>query len=138
MALKSLLTDYGFLEVTKCLDEAETNLAENHFKDCIDRGREALEKTVTSILIAEGKKPSGSFSADIGTLSGTGIIDKETKKLTEATYSYLSEVGAHGRTGNVTSADAHYSLKEIYMRIDILLKKYLAYKTEKEKRRRGS
>jgi hypothetical protein len=131
MALKSLLTDYGFLEVTKCLDEAETNLAEKHYKDCIDRGREALEKTVTSILTVEGKKPSGSFSTDIGSLSGVGIIDKETKKLTEATYSYFSEVGAHGRAGEVTAGDAHYSLKEVYMRIDILLKKYSAYLSRK-------
>jgi hypothetical protein len=133
MALKSLLTNYGFLEVTKCLDEAETNLVEKHFKDCIDRGREALEKTVTSILTAEGKKPSNSFSTDIGTLSGMDIIDKETKKLTEATYSYLSEAGAHGRAGEVTAGDAHYSLKEVYMRIDILLKKYSAYLSRKTK-----
>jgi uncharacterized protein (UPF0332 family) len=133
MALKSLLTDYGFLEVTKCLDEAETNLAEKHYKDCIDRAREALEKTITSILISKKKKPSGSFATDIGTLSNMGIIDKETKKLTEATYSYLSEVGAHGRAGEVTISDAHYALKEVYMRIDIALKKYKAYLSKSSK-----
>jgi len=117
MALKSLLTDLGFLEVTKCLDEAETNLA---------------EKTVTSILSAIGKTPSGYFSTDVGTLSSLGIIDKETKKLTEATYSYLSEAGAHGRIGDLTSSDAHYALKETYMRIDILLKKYSMYSSKKD------
>ena len=132
MALKSLLTDLGFLEVTKCLDEAETNFAEKHFKDAIDRAREALEKTVTSILSAIGKKPSGYFATDVGTLSSLGIIDKETKKLTEATYSYLSEAGAHGRIGDLTSGDAHYALKETYMRIDILLKKYSMYSSKKE------
>ncbi len=132
MALKSLLTDLGFLEVTKCLDEAETNFAEKHLKDAIDRAREALEKTVTSILSAIGKKPSGYFSTDVGTLSSLGIIDKETKKLTEATYSYLSEAGAHGRIGDLTSGDAHYALKETYMRIDILLKKYSMYSSKKD------
>jgi len=132
IALKSLLTDLGFLEVTKCLDEAETNFAEKHFKDAIDRAREALEKTITSSLSATGKKPSGYFSTDIGTLSSLGIIDKETKKLTEATYSYLSEAGAHGRIGDLTSGDAHYALKETYMRIDILLKKYSMYSSNKD------
>jgi hypothetical protein len=127
MALKSMLTDYGFLEVTKCLDEAEDNMVNKHNKDCIDRSREALEKTASSMLTAEKKTPSGSFSTDIGTISNMGIIDKETKRLTEATYSYLSEKGAHGRAGEVTPGDAHYAMKETYMRIDILLKKYTTF-----------
>jgi hypothetical protein len=80
IALKSKLTDYGFGEVTKCLDEAEQNLAIHHFKDCIDRSREALEKTVGSILITEKKTPSGYFSTDIGTITNMGVVDKETKK----------------------------------------------------------
>ena len=132
MALKSMLTDYGFVEVTKCLEEAERNLAEKHFKDCITRCREALEKTAASLLAAEKKKPSGYFATDIGTLRGLGIFDKEVKKLTEATYSYLSEVGAHGRGGKLTLGDAHYAMKETYMRIDILLKKYTAYLAKKK------
>jgi len=130
MALKSQLSDYGFVEVIRCLDEAENNLAmrkPEHFKDCVDRSREALEKTAASILGAEGKTPSGYFSTDMGTLSNSGIVDKESKRLTEATYSYLSEVGAHGRAGEVTLGDAHFAMKETYMRIDILLKKYAEY-----------
>lgn len=130
MALKSQLSDYGFIEPVKCLDEAESNLAmrkPEHLKDCVDRSREALEKTVASILRAERKRPSSYFATDIGTLGGMGIIDKESKRLTEATYSYLSNVGAHGRTGEVTLGDAHYAMKETYMRIDILLKKYAEY-----------
>jgi HEPN domain-containing protein len=133
IALKSKLTDYGFEEVTKCLDEAEQNLASNHSKDCIDRSREALEKTVSSILITEKKTPSGHFSTDIGTITNMGILDKETKKLTEATYSYLSEVGAHGRGEKLTLGDAHYSMKETYMRIDVLLKKYAEHKKSEKK-----
>jgi len=135
IALKSTLTDYGFVEVVGCLDEAENNLAmrkPEHMKDCVDRCREALEKTTASILVAEKKKPSGYFSTDMGTLSGLGIVDKEPKKLTEATYSYLSEVGAHGRAGEVTLGDAHYAMKETYMRIDILLKKYTEYLARKK------
>ena len=136
IALKSQLSDYGFVEVVKCLDEAEDNLAmrkPEHYKDCIDRSREALEKTAAGILNAENKKPSGYFSTDMGTLSGLGIVDKETKRLTEASYSFLSEVGAHGRAGEVTLGDAHYAMKETYMRIDILLKKYAAYLAGKKK-----
>jgi len=132
IALKSTLTDYGFMEVTSCLEEAEEHLAEKHFKDCITRCRESLEKTSSSILAAEKKKPSGYFATDIGTLSGLGIIDKEVKKLTEATYSYLSEIGAHGRGGKLTLGDAHFAMKETYMRIDILLKKYAAYLSRKK------
>jgi hypothetical protein len=132
IALKSKLTDYGFEEVTKCLDEAEQDLAINHFKDCIGRSREALEKTASSILTTEKKTPSGYFSTDIGTIANMGVVDKETKKLTEATYSYLSEVGAHGRGEKLTSGDAHYAMKETYMRIDVLLKKYAEYKKSKK------
>lgn len=131
MALKSTLTDYGFMEVTKCLEQAEEHLAEKHFKDCITRCREALEKTGASILVTEKKKPSGYFATDMGTLSGLGIVNKEVKKLTEATYSYLSEVGAHGRGGKVTLGDTHYAMKETYMRIDILLKKYSKFLQKK-------
>lgn len=132
IALKSMLTDYGFMEVTKCLEEAEENLAEKRFKDCMTRCRESLEKTASSILAAEKKKPSGYFSTDMGTLSGLGMVDKESKRLTVATYSYLSEIGAHGRGGKVTLGDTHYAIKETYMRIDILLKKYAAYLTGKK------
>lgn len=131
IALKSQLSDRGFLEVVKCLDEAETNLAEKHFKDCIDRSREALEKTVSSILVTEKKIPSNYFSTDIGNMVGLGIIDKESKRLIEATYSYLSEVGAHGRGGDIQLGDAHYSMKETYMRVDILLRKYASYRPAK-------
>ena len=135
IALKSQLSDYGFVDVVKCLDEAENNLAmrkPEHLKDCIDRCREALEKTVASVLVAQKKKPSGYFSTDMGTLSGVRIVNKEPKRLIEATYSYLSEVGAHGRAGEVTLGDAHYAMKETYMRIDILLKKYAAYLERKK------
>jgi hypothetical protein len=133
MALKSTLTDYGFMEVTKCVEEAEQHFAEKHFKDCITRCRESLEKTASSVLAAEKRKPSGYFATDMGTLSGLGIGDKEVKKLTEATYSYLSEVGAHGRGGKVTLGDTHFAMKETYMRIDILLKKYKAYLASKKR-----
>jgi hypothetical protein len=136
LALKSTLTDYGFLEVTKCLDEAESNLAagkREHRKDCVDRSREALEKTIAAMLAASKKTPSGSFATDMGTLTNMGIVDKEPKKLIEATYSYLSEVGAHGRSEEVSLGDAHYAMKETYMRIDILLKKYAEFLTAREK-----
>lgn len=134
MALKSRLSDYNFLEVVRCLDEAEDNLATHkpeHMKDCVDRSREALEKTAASVLVAEKKKPSGYFATDMGTLSSLGIIDKESKRLMEATHSYLSEVGAHSRAGEVTLADAHYAMKETYMRVDILLKRYSEYSQRK-------
>ena len=132
MALKSTLTDYGFVEAIKSLEEAENNLAEKRFKDCMTRCRESLEKTVSSILVAENKKLSGYFSTDIGQLSSLDMVDKESKRLIVATYSYLSEVGAHGRGEKPKLGDAHYAMKETYMRIDILLKKYSTFLAKKK------
>jgi len=133
IALKSRLSDLGFTEAVRCLDEAESNLATKHYKDCINRCREALEKTVTSILLAQEKKPSGYFATDMGTLSNMIGISKEHKKLIEATYSYLSEVGAHGRGEKPKMGDAYYAMKETYMRIGILMKKYEDYSKKKSK-----
>ncbi len=133
IALKSKISDYGFVDVVKCLDEAETNLSLKHYKDCVDRNREALEKTVASIRTSIGQKPSGYFSTDIGSLAGFGVTNKEQKKLIEATYSYLSEVGAHGRGDSLTLGDAHYAMKETYMRIDIILKRYDEFLSKKKK-----
>jgi hypothetical protein len=127
MALKSMLTDYGFTEITKCLEEAERNLAEKHGKECVDRCREALDKTPSSMLTYLKKTPSLYFATDLGTLAGLGIIDRETKKLTEATFSYLSEAGPHGRVGDVSPQDAHWATKEVYNRIDVLLNKFAAH-----------
>jgi hypothetical protein len=133
MALKSVLTDYGFTEITKCLEEAERNLAEKHSKECVDRCREALDKTPPSMLVYIGKKPSFYFATDLGTLAGLGVLDKESKKLTEATFAYLSEVGPHGRAGEVSPQDAHWAMKEVYIRIDVLLNKFATYLKEETK-----
>jgi len=133
LALKSKLIDLNFNDVVKCLDEIDDNIANEHYKDAIDRSRESLEKTITNILNKLGKTPSNRFSTDIGTLSGKKLmfIDKETKLLTTATYSYLSEVGAHGRTGEVTQSDSYYTVKEVYMRIDKLINILDNYTKEK-------
>jgi len=96
MELKSKLSNFEFIDVLKCLDEADDNIANKHYKDSINRGRDALEKLVSNILLRLNKTPSYYFSTDIGTLSGMDFINKESKRLIEATYSYLSEVGAHG------------------------------------------
>jgi hypothetical protein len=133
MALKSTLTDFGFIEVTKCLEEAEGNLAEKHNKECVDRCREALDKLSSSMLVYIGRKPSYHFAADTGTLAGLGVIEKETKKLTEATFSYLSEAGPHGRAGELNPQDAHWATKEVYNRIDVLMNKFAAYLKKQEK-----
>jgi len=96
MELKSKLSNFEFIDVLKCLDEADDNIANKHYKDSINRGRDALEKLVSNILLRLNKTPSYYFSTDIGTLRGMDFINKESKRLIEATYSYLSEVGAHG------------------------------------------
>jgi hypothetical protein len=109
------------------LDEADDNLASRHYKDSINRCREALEKTISAMLTAQHKAPSNKFSTDLGTLSNLGVIAKAPRRLIVATYSYLSEVGTHGRGGEATLGDSSYAMKEAYMRIDILLKAYSTY-----------
>lgn len=131
-AIKSRLSDLEFIDVVKCLDQAEQNIVDKHHKDCHDRCREALEKTASSILEKERKKASKYFSTDIGTLCGMGVVDKETKRLAEATHSYLSQVGVHGIAEREPSAgDANFALKDTYLKIDTLLNKYGEYLAKK-------
>lgn len=134
MALRSDLSDVGFTDVVNALEDAENNLAEKHLKDCLTRCREALEKIVSSILNKERKRPSNKFSIDIGTLCNMDIINKDEKRLIEATYSYLSEVGAHGRAKGLTLGDANYAMKETYMRIALLVKRYHEYVSKRKKK----
>lgn len=136
MALRSDLSDRGFQDVVMALDDAENNLVEKHLKDCLTRCREALEKLVSSTLKKEGKKPCNRFSIDISTLCNVGIIDRDEKRLIEPTYSYLSEVGAHGRAKKLTLGDANYAMKETYMRIALLVKRYREYVSKKKKARK--
>jgi hypothetical protein len=134
--LKSQLSDNGFVEVVKCLDDAERNFAEkhrSHLKDVVDRSREAIDKFVATALVKEEKRPSNMFNTDIGTFSGLGIISKEEKKIVEATWSYLSEAGPHGRMGELTLGDANFAVKNTYMVIDLLLKRYCQFKEKKGK-----
>jgi hypothetical protein len=131
--LKSQLSDNGFVEVVKCLDEAECNIAENnpsHRKDIVDRSREAIDKFVATTLTKEGRKPSDMFNTDIGTFSGLGIISKEEKKIVEATWSYLSEAGPHGRKGELTLGDVNFAVRDTYVVIDLLLKRYCEFKNK--------
>lgn len=133
--LKSSLSDLGFVSVVQCLDDAERNLAEkhpSHLKDAVDRSREAIDKFISSALEKEGKKPSNMFNTDIGTFGGLGIISKEEKRIVEATWSFLSEAGPHGRMGELSLGDVNFSLKDTYMIIDLLLKKYRQFKSKKK------
>lgn len=123
MALRSELLDMGFQDVVISLEEAENNLAEKHLKDSLTRCREALEKIVSSTLDKEGKKSSSKFGIDIATLCSIGIITRDEKRLIEPTYSYLSEV-AHGRIEKLTLGDVNYAMKETYMRIELLVRRY--------------
>lgn len=134
--LKSQLSDNGFVEVVKCMDDAERNFAEkspSHLKDVVDRSREAIDKFIATALEIEEKKPSKMFSTDLGTFSGLGIISKEEKKIVEATWSYLSEAGPHGRMGELTLGDVNFAVKDTYMVIDLLLKRYCQFNEKKGK-----
>lgn len=125
--IKSDLSDHGFIEVVKSLDEIDDNLLQSHHKDALGRGRDALEKLISGILIKMGKTPSNRFSTDIGTLGSLKFIDRENKKLIEATFSLLSEVGSHGRgSKNNFESYAKYALKELYMKIDKIIYLYEA------------
>lgn len=135
LKIKSVLSDHGFIEVVQSLDELDDNLLKGHSKDALARGRDALEKLIFAILLKIEKKPSYHFGTDIGTLGGLGFIDRENKKLIEATFSLLSEVGSHGRT---TKEDVNrytkYAIKELFMKIDKLINLYEYYEKSTNKK----
>lgn len=125
--LKNQLVVNGFEEVAVSLEEAESNVEAEHFKDCLSRCRDAVEIFVASIREKEtGEKTERHFATDLGKTVKIGIFDVATQRLAQGVYSFLSVKGSHKYDAKKVSVyDAETSLKETYSLLEMLLKRYL-------------
>lgn len=128
--LKHSLIIKDFEEVVVSLEEAESNVEPEHFKDCVSRCRDALEIFVASVREKEiGEKTERRFSTDLGKIVKIGIFDEATRKLAQGIYSFLSLKGSHKYNARKVSIyDAETSLKETYSLLQMLMKKYSNFK----------
>jgi hypothetical protein len=127
--LKNQLVVNSFEQVAVSLEEAESNVEIEHFKDCVGRCRDALE-VFTALLRekATGERTEMAFSIDLGKLVKVGVFDEATQRITQGIYSFLSIKGSHKYDASkVTVYDAETSLKETYSIIEMLLKKISEY-----------
>ena len=133
--LKNQLIANDFQEVAISLEEAETNVESEHFKDCVSRCRDAVEIFVAAIREKEtGEKTEKHFSTDLGKIAKIEVFDEATQRLVQGIYSFLSLKGSHKyEAENVTVYDAETSLKETYSLIEMFLKKFSDYKKNKKK-----
>ena len=132
--LKNQLVVTDFEDVAVNLEEAESNLESEHFKDSVSRCRDAIEFFVALIREKEtGEKTEKHFATDLGKIAKIGMFDEATQKLAQGVYSFLSLKGSHKYdSSKVTVYDAETSLKETYSLTEMLLKKLLDFKKSKE------
>jgi hypothetical protein len=125
--LKKELVMNGFEEVAVSLEEAESNVEAEHFKDCVSRCRDAIEMFVASVREKEtGQKTDKHFATDLAKIVNIGIFDEGTQKLAQGVYSFTSLKGSHKYdTSKVTIYDAETALKESYSLLEMLVKRYL-------------
>jgi len=136
IALKHQLVIDDFEEVAVSLEEAESNVAEEHFKDCVSRCRDAIEIFIASIREKEtGEKTERRFATDLGKLVKVGIFEEGDRRLAQGVYSYLSLKGSHKyEPKRVTIYDAETALKETYSLLVMLLKKYKDFQKRLKKK----
>jgi len=132
--LKNQLVVNDFDEVAVSLEEAESNVEVEHFRDCVSRCRDAVEIFIASVREKEtGEKTERHFATDLGKLVKIGVLDIGTQRLVQGVYSFLSVKGSHKYDAKKVSIyDAETSLKETYSILEMLLKKYLDLKREKK------
>jgi hypothetical protein len=125
----------NFEETAISLEEAESNLEIEHFKDCVSRCRDAIEIFVASIREKEtGEKTNKHFATDLGKLSKIAVFDEASQKLAQGLYSFLSLKGSHKYDSKkVEIYDAETSLKETYSLIEMLMEKLVEFEGVKEK-----
>jgi len=131
--LKGRLVSENFEEVAISLEEAEANIEEEHFKDCISRCRDAVEIFVLIVREREtGEKTEKRFSIDFGKLVKQGVYDEAIQRLAQGVYSFLSLKGSHKYDEKkVTVYDAEIALQETYSLIEMLFQKYIDFKKSK-------
>lgn len=135
ISLKNQLVINDFEEVAISLEEAESNVEPEHFKDCVSRCRDAVEILIASVREKEtGEKTDRHFATDLGKLARIEVFDEGAQKLAQGIYSFLSLKGSHKYDAKkVTVYDAETALKETYSLIEMLLKKYFDLKEAKKK-----
>lgn len=129
IALKSAMAEVGLNEAIVRLENSEKNLADKDYQGCIGECRECLARVMEGLTKQVTGKETGSFAGNGDRLRQFGGIDAETDRLSVATYSYLSSGWKEGHAPN--QSDAHYAIRETYLRIDMLLKRYADFKSNK-------
>jgi len=133
--LKHQLVINDFEEVAVSLEEAESNVETEHFKDCVSRCRDAIEIFSASVRENEtGEKTERHFATDLGKLVKIEVFDEGVQRLAQGVYSFLSLKESHKYDANKVSVyDAETSLKETYSLLEMLLNKYSDFKKAKKK-----
>ena len=133
--LKHQLVINDFEEVAVSLEEAESNVETEHFKDCVSRCRDAIEIFVSLVRENEtGEKTERHFAADLGKLVKIEVFDVGVQRLAQGVYSFLSLKGSHKYDAKKVSVyDAETSLKETYSLLEMLLNKYSDFKKQEKK-----
>lgn len=128
--LKDKLVSETFEEVAISLEEAETNVEDDHFRDCVSRCRDAVEIFVSIVKEKEtGEKTEKHFASDLGKIVKYGVYDDSVKKLAQGVYSFLSLKGSHKYDKKkVAIYDAETALQQTYTLLEMLLKKYSDFK----------
>jgi hypothetical protein len=134
--LKNNLSSQDFKGVVISLDQAELNLKEaylheEHRKDCIHQCRDALEHFIATARInITNEGTENKFSFDLEKLMEIGMLDEETKTLTNGVYSFCSsDKGSHKfRNEKVSIDDCLEAMQETHLILEILLKRYLLIK----------
>ena len=116
------LKSVNLQEVITALSAAEDNIISDSIKDAIDRCREALEKTVASIVVKKGGNVE-KFGWNLQFLFKPGnVIDEPTKDDVQGFYSHLAELTIHGKSFQETlDVETKYVLGETYNKIMKLL-----------------
>lgn len=135
LKLKNQLVMNEFEEVAISLEEAESNIENEHFKDSVSRCRDAVEIFVAFIREREtGEKTDKHFATDLGKIVKIEVFDEAIQRLAQGVYSFLSIKGSHKYDAKkVTIYDAETSLNETYSLLEMLLQKYLNLKKAKKK-----
>jgi hypothetical protein len=125
--LKQELVVNGFEEVAVSLEEAESNVEIDHFKDCVSRCRDAIEIFVAFVREKEtGEKTDKHFATDLAKIGKVGVFDEGTQKLAQGVYSFTSLKGSHKYDASkVTVYDAETAMKESYSLLEMLLRRYV-------------
>jgi hypothetical protein len=134
ITLKQTLVLNGFTEVAVSLEEAESNVEAEHFKDSVSRCRDAIEIFVASAREREtGEKTEKHFSTDLAKIVNAGVFDESVQKLAQGVYSFTSLKGSHKYDASkITVYDAETALEQTYSLVEMLVKRYLQPKKEKE------